>query len=46
MSDEYSKEKNRLISAINKILNETDSLWVINVILRFTEGMTKEGGAA
>ena len=42
----YEKEKSRIVSEINKILDSTDSLWILGVILRFTEGMTAKGGGA
>lgn len=41
---EHEKEKQRLIAATNKILEATDNLWILGVILSFAEGMTKEGG--
>lgn len=41
-ADEELEERQRLISAINGILHATDSLWVLNQILRCASNITKE----
>lgn len=42
MSEKRSKEKDRLIAAINEILHATDSLWILEQIYRCAKNMTRE----
>lgn len=42
MSEEWNKEKNRLIDATSEILYATNDLWVLEQIYRCAKNITRE----